>query len=177
MIKRMMTGCALLSCVVYAQDNRRPGLWELSAQMQGPGMAAMIPEDRLAKMTPEQRAQVEAMMASRMGGGAQPIITKSCETTETIKKEQAYGQDKNRTCKVATVSSTGSKRVMQISCDTPNGKSEGTMTVDIPDPEHFNGTMVMHVNSQGRSVDMNQKITGKWLGSDCGDVKPRDYAK
>jgi hypothetical protein len=175
MIRRVLTGGVLLGCVAFAQDNRKPGLWETSVTMQMPGMA--IPEDRLAKMTPEQRAQVEAMMSSRMGRGAQPISTRSCETAETLKREQTYGQDKNKTCKATTVSATGSKRVIQISCATENVKSEGTMTVEMPDPEHFAGTMVMHVNTQGRSMDTTQKISGKWLGSDCGDVKPRDYSK
>jgi hypothetical protein len=180
MITRILTGCALLSYIAFAQDPRKPGLWETSVAMQMPGMA--IPEDRLAKMTPEQRAQVEAMMSSRMGRGAQPTTSRSCETAETLKREQTYGQDKNKTCKATQVSSSGSKRVIQINCENESMKSDGTMTVEFLDPEHFNGTMVMHVNAQGRSMDVNQKISGKWLGADCGDVKvadpkPRDLSK
>jgi hypothetical protein len=176
MIKKVLTGCALFSCIGYAQDNRKPGLWETSVQMQMPGMG--IPEDALAKMKPEQRAQVEAMMSSRMGPGAKPFVSKSCETAETLKKEQTYGADRGaQSCKTTQVSNSGSKHVIQISCDTGNGKSEGTMTIDTPDPEHFTGAMQMHVTTQGRSVDMNQKMTGKWVSSDCGDVKPLNYSK
>lgn len=175
MITKVLTGYALLSCVVFAQESRKPGLWETSVTTQMPGMA--IPEDRLAKMTPEQRAQVEAMMSSRMGRGAQPITNKSCETPETLKREQAYGADRGKTCKATPVSSNGAKQVIQLSCETENMKSDGTLTVETPDSEHFNGTMVMHVNSQGRNMDMTTKISGKWISSDCGDVKPRQYSK
>jgi hypothetical protein len=175
MITKVIAGYALFSCLVLAQESRKPGLWETSVTMQMPGMG--IPEDRLAKMTPEQRAQVETMMSSRMGRGAQPITHKSCETPETLKREQTYGADQGRTCKATPVSSSGSKQVIQISCENENMKSEGTITVETPDSEHFSGTIVMHVNNQGRNMDMTQKISGKWISSDCGDVKPRQYAK
>jgi hypothetical protein len=175
MIKRMMAGCALLSCIAFAQDNRKPGLWEITSTMQSQGMG--IPEDRLAKMTPEQRAQVEAMVSSQMKRAAQPTISKSCETAETIKREQTFGQDRNKSCKVTPISSSGSKRVMQISCDGATGKTEGTITVESIDPEHFTGTMAMHINAEGRKMEMNSKASGKWLGPNCGDVKPYDYSK
>ncbi len=175
MITKVLTGCGLLSFLVFAQESRKPGLWETSVTVQMPGMG--IPEDRLAKMTPEQRAQVEAMMSSRLGRGAQPTTNRSCETPETLKREQTYGADRGKTCKSTPVSSSGSKQVIQLSCENENMKSDGTITVDTPDSEHFNGTIVMHVNSQGRIMDMNQKISGKWISSDCGDVKPRQSTK
>jgi hypothetical protein len=175
MITKVLAGYALLSCVVFAQESRKPGLWETSVTMQMPGMG--IPEDRLAKMTPEQRAQVEAMMSSRMGRGAQPITGRSCETAETLKREHAYGADLGKTCKITPVSSNGTKQVIQLTCEMENGKTDATVTVETPDLEHFNATGVMHVNTQGRSMDMTQKISGKWISSDCGDVKPRQYAK
>jgi hypothetical protein len=136
-----------------------------------PGMP--IPEDSLAKMTPEQRAQLEAMMSS----GAPPFTNRSCETAETLKRQHAYGADRGKNCKTTPVSSNGSKQVIQFSCETDDVKSDGTLTVDTPDSEHFNGTIVMHVKSQDRNMDMTQKISGKWISSDCGDVKPRAYPK
>jgi hypothetical protein len=176
MIARILTGCALLGCIAFGQEsNRKPGLWETSVTQQMPGMPGM--EERLAQMPPAQRAQFEAIMKSRMGPGAQPTVTKSCETPETLKREMAYGQDGGKTCKITTVSATGSKRVLQLNCENANMKSEGTATIESPDSEHFTGTVQMHVNSQGRSMDVTQKISGKWLGSDCGDVKPRELAK
>jgi hypothetical protein len=174
---RLLAACALFACAGLAQDIRKPGLWETSVTMNTPGMG--IPEDRLAQMTPQQRAQVEAIMSARGGGGgARATVTKACETAETLKHESSYGQESNgRTCKVTPVSMTGSKKVLNISCESANMKSEGTMNIDLPDSEHFNGTMQMHVVSQGRTMDITQKMSGKWLGPDCGDVKPRDYSK
>src|SRR5258708_40299104 len=74
--------------------DRKPGLWETTSttEMSGmPGMPAgmpQIPPEQLAKMTPQQRAQVEAMLKSRMGaaGGApQSNTSKVCLTADSFK--------------------------------------------------------------------------------------------
>jgi hypothetical protein len=36
---------------------------------------------------------------------------------------------------------------------------------------------VVFARSRKQGMDMTQKITGKWISSDCGDVKPRAYPK
>jgi hypothetical protein len=176
MTVRILNACALLACVAAAQDShRRPGLWETSITTQTPGMA--IPDDRLAKLTPEQRAAFQAAMSSRMGAGAQPLITKTCETAETLKTEDNYGQYKNTSCKITPVSSSGSQRVMHMSCETATIKTEAKIIIENSDPEHFSGTIVTQINSQGRNMESSQKLSGKWISSDCGDVKPRVYSK
>ena len=86
----IVVGVALLwpAITLPAQDIRpldaKVGLWESSTttEMSGRAMPAMpqIPEAALARMTPEQRAKMEAMMKSRAGGT--PMTTKVCITKE-----------------------------------------------------------------------------------------------
>jgi hypothetical protein len=175
MTQRLFIAYALFSCIAFAQATRKPGLWETSSIMQVP-MAGVIPPDRLAAMTPEQRAQFQAMMSSRAGRGAQPVVSRSCETPQTIAQAESFLTDKIRTCKVTPVSTSGSRRVVQVSCDTNDAKSEGTLTIDMTDSEHYNGSMVMNIFTGGRKMEMSQKMTGKWLGANCGDVKPRQIS-
>jgi hypothetical protein len=73
------------------------------------GMPA-IPEDRLAKLTPEQRAQFEVAMKARGGGRAsQPTVTKSCITQDQLNKPLTFGQDNNKSCTGTLVSSSCSR--------------------------------------------------------------------
>jgi hypothetical protein len=62
---------------------------------------------------------------------------------------------------------------MQMKCETAKAKTVSTISIETSDPEHFSGTVVGQINSQGHSIESKQTITGKWVSSDCGDVKPR----
>jgi hypothetical protein len=177
MSKRIVAGCAVtgvLCAIAFAQGtNIKAGLWETAADM-GNSMMGAIPEDRLARMTPEQRAQVQAMMKQSMG----QTTTKVCYTEEQIRKGLDYNVNRpGSTCTSTLVSNDGSKVVREVSCDTGRGKTRGTVTYQMDDREHFNGLVQMHADVNGQSRDMTIKISGKWISSDCGDVKPHDYSK
>jgi hypothetical protein len=184
MVVRIFAGAviagALCSTAFADALNVKPGLWEttVSSPGGGSGMPA-IPEDRLAKLTPEQRAQFEAAMRARGGGrSGQASVSKSCVTQEQLEKPLTFGQDNNRSCKVSLVSASRSKQEMQLSCDDPKMKATGTMTVESQDPEHYTGLLQIHADGGASGgMDINRKFTGKWLGSDCGDVKPREAVK
>ena len=63
---------ALAQAAEYAKPNIKPGLWEVTVTPKVSGEMP-IPEDQLAKMTPEQRAKVEAMVK---GAGSKPRVYK-----------------------------------------------------------------------------------------------------
>jgi hypothetical protein len=85
-LKTALFFSAALLCPLsaWAADDIRPfdaktGLWETTSTMEMPGMPSMpampqIPPEQLAKMSPQQRAQVEAMLKAR-GGAASPRVT------------------------------------------------------------------------------------------------------
>jgi hypothetical protein len=163
------------SVVLLAQASRlKPGLWEASAVMNMGDVASMIAEDKLAKMTPEQRAQIQAMMKQ---AASNPTASKICYTKEQLDKGLDYNLERAGTCKSKTISSTGFKQVSEISCDNGKTQTNGTVTMEAVDPEHYSGLIQMKTLANGQSRDMTIKISGKWLGADCGDVKPHDYTK
>ncbi len=147
----------------------KPGLWETSSTMQISGMAMpQIPPEQLAKMPPQQRAQLEAMMA-QMGGG-KPIVSKSCMTKDSFHFDTGMGARENCTQKV--LSQTSSSMTIHVECSRDKGTSSGDLTVERIDAEHSKGSMVMKATESGRPINMNMSFTTKWLSSDCGDVKP-----
>lgn len=153
----------------------KPGLWENTTTMEMSGMPAMpqIPEEQLAKMPPQQRAQIEAMMKSRGGMGG-PRTTKSCMTPESLKRSLAFAQNAQteNSCTSKVASSSANKREIHFECTRGKTTSAGDMTIERIDSEHVKGNMVMKTIGADRPMDMKMSFTTKWVSSDCGDVKP-----
>lgn len=166
----------------WAADDIRPfdaktGLWETTSTMEMPGMPAMpampqIPPEQLAKMTPQQRAQVEAMMKSRMGAAGSPraTVTKSCLTKESL--QQALTMSQNENCTHKVLASSSAMQNIHMECTQGKTTSSGDLTVERIDAEHARGSVVMKSAVGDQPVNMKMTFTTKWLSSDCGDVKP-----
>jgi hypothetical protein len=154
----------------------RPGLWEMTNTMGGQAasqaqsaMAEMQKE--MAAMSPEERAVMEKMMTQNgvklniaPGGG---MVTKLCMTPEMAKRSQLpiqqSGECSNRQ------STSGSKMTFSFTCNNPRSSGEGEVV--------FSGDtsykMKMKVVSgSGKADTMTMDASGKWLGANCGDVKP-----
>jgi hypothetical protein len=158
----------------------KPGLWETTSTMEMSGMPGIpagmpqIPPEQLAKMTPQQRAQVEAILKSRMSaasGAPQTNTTKVCMTADSFKNALDMSQRENCTSKVTASSS--SSQTIHMECTQGKTNMSGDMMVERVDSEHAKGNMVMKTSGEA-NVNMNIKMsfTTKWLSADCGDVKP-----
>lgn len=183
-MKQILSAFVLLCpLAVWSQDIKpidiKPGLWEntTTSEISGLTMPAMpqISPDQLAKMPPEARARVEAMMK---GGAGAPrtATTKACVTKEDLSKPMFNNGDKNCTFKLVN-SSAGSQQI-HAECKPGNTSMVGDLTLDRIDSEHLKGNMVMKATGDstapnpGQSMNVKISFTNKWLGSDCGDVKP-----
>lgn len=174
----ILAGLALLCPLAYPAADLTPfdaklGLWESTVSMGNAGMASapaapQIPAAALAKMPPEQREKIEAMMKSRAGGGG--FTTKVCMTRESL-QAGAYAQH-DKSCTTKVISSTSSKQVMHVECIREEVKSSGDMTVELVDAQHIKGTMVMKSTAGGQTHDMKMSFENKWVSADCGSVKP-----
>jgi hypothetical protein len=153
-----------------------PGLWETTTSMSGmvggSAMPAMpqIPQSALDRMPPQQRAQMEAMMKGRGAGGPQTTV-RSCLTKESL-DQGALGQA-DKSCTVKLVSSSSTKQVMHADCTHGNAKTSGDTTIERTDSEHVKGTMAIKSTEGGpQGMDVTITFSMKWLGEDCGDIKP-----
>jgi hypothetical protein len=164
---------AVTSCA--ADLDIKVGLWETTTTMQMAGLpnipAAQVSEEALAKMPPEQRARIEAMMKSRVGGGTSPIVSKSCITRDSLAGGSAFSRQQNN-CTSKVVTSTAAKQQVHVECDQQGTKMAGDLTVDRIDAEHTKGQMVMKGNVQSRPIETKMSFETKWLSAECGDVKP-----
>jgi len=147
----------------------KPGLWESTMNHQMSGVPP-IPDDVLAKMTPEQRARVEAAMKAH--GAKGPTVTKYCLTPEMIRKSFFANSAPSEGCSNSVVSSSARGVQLHVDCGHGEQKSVGDMQIQALDSEHVKGDGHFKSSSGSRSMDINVSFTSKWLGSDCGSTPP-----
>ncbi len=163
-----------------------PGLWEYTAtmKMQGPKIDAAMArmQEQMARMSPEQRQQMEQMMASRgiaMGpggpaaamSGAAPVVVKACITPEQAARDEVVHQEGN--CKQVSSERSGRTLKFKFVCTGEReAKGEGEYTLE-SDKAVSGRVVVDSVSSKGEPAHIEMTHAGRWLGADCGDVKPR----
>jgi len=142
----------------------KPGLWEVTVQSSGmPG----IPPEALAQMPPEQRARIEAAMNT-------PHTSRSCLTSEALKKPLEFGDRPYSYCKRTVTRSSPGAMEFHIECDNGRTKSVGDGHFHTVSPESFKGEVVMNnTTADGRTMTGKVTVSSRWLGSDCGNVKPK----
>jgi len=163
---------ALLATVAVAATlDVKPGLWEVTTQGETTGMPP-IPPQVLAQMTPQQRAQMMAAMQGRMN---QPDVSRSCVTQKMLDRGMSFDHGGNNQCTQSTVSSTSHSLDLRIVCTgEEQQKANGTMHIDATNRESFTGAFNMVSTDGTNTMTMKRTMQGKWLGSDCGSVKPHE---
>ena len=73
--------------------NIKTGAWEVTVSTATAGM--MIPKDALAKMPPEQRARIEAMMSAR-DGKVNTRTRRSCVTQQDLARGELTAKEGQR---------------------------------------------------------------------------------
>jgi hypothetical protein len=151
--------------------NVKPGLWEMTSDSERSGTPP-IPPEALAKLTPEQRAQLEAAMQQSMG--PQHRVMQHCVTQADIDKGfdeiERMGHGK---CTQNVASSTSTLRAGTFSC-TGSQTMSGTYRFEARSPESMVAHWEMSVSNGDKTMQMKSVTEGKWLGADCGDLKPKD---
>ncbi|MFY3384258.1 DUF3617 domain-containing protein [Paracidovorax sp. MALMAid1276] len=163
--------------VAHAQPQKmRPGLWENTVSMKsqsGQMEAAMAQMQKsMASMSPEQRKQIEQMMAQQgVGIGPKGNTVKVCISPEQADLDNIPQQEG---C-TQTVKRTGpSTLAMTFSCKgaagQPPSSGEGTMTFS--GPTAYAGNFKLKTTTAGGKPELIEMAqTGKWLSADCGAIK------
>jgi len=163
-------------CLPAAAQQLKPGLWEVTNKMGGnpqmeQAMAQM--QQQMASMPPAQRKQMEEAMARQgvqMGGaGAGGVSARICMTKEMVDQGPVPMQQ-HGDCKVTTQQRTGNTYKMAYSCANPPSSGEGEYT--FMGPEAYKGKMTVVSSPRGKPETMTMEGSGKWLGADCGAIKP-----
>ncbi len=168
----------LAGSLAQAQTKLTPGLWEHQAKVKtGSGQleAAMAQmQQQLAAMPPDKRKQVEEMM-SRQGMGmpaapGQALPVKVCVTPEQAARDETVMHDSN--CKTTSRSRSGNTVKFAFECTGPR-KASGEGEYTLVSAKEHNGRMKMTGSSGSREETVEIEHSARWLGANCGEVKPR----
>ncbi|MDL5034187.1 DUF3617 domain-containing protein [Pelomonas sp. APW6] len=154
-------------------ETMKAGLWELSQKtLLDPAQQAQLDQARqaMANMPAEQRQQMEQMMRQRgvqlnLGQGSSASLSfKVCISKEQAERQQPPIDESGR-CK-HDGSRSGNTGRMHFVCNDPPAEGSGEFTFD--GPGHY--TSKMTIQTQGRTISSTGE--GRWLGADCGNLKP-----
>lgn len=147
----------------------KPGLWLTTITSTTSGQPP-IPPGTLDKLTPEQRAKLEAAMKARASQGPQTRSYKKCVTQDDLNKDP-FAEDK-KSCTRTVLSSTGSKMdVHEVCTETGGVKTDLTVHIEALDSENVKGSVHLNATGGGRTMIGDSNITAKWLGPACGGTK------
>jgi hypothetical protein len=141
----------------------KPGLWSMTMQTQMGG----VPNVDLSKVPVAQRAIVQKMMAAQMGKAAKPKAFESCLTEADLSKPLAFQGENDPLCKVSVKKITASEVQYGEECTGAHARS---VTTDFKAANEESVSGRSRAVSQGVTVEV--AISGKWVGADCGAVKP-----
>ena len=149
--------------------NVKPGLWQTTITSTRSGQPP-IPPGTLDKLTPEQRAKLEAAMKARASQGPQTRSYKKCVTQEDLNKEPFAEDKQSRTRTV--LSSTGSKMDVHEVCTGSGGmKTDFIVHIEVLDSENVKASVHVNATGGGRAMNGDSNITAKWLGQTCPGTK------
>ena len=151
------------------------GLREVSSKTSGtPGadkaMADM--QKQMASMPPEQRKQMEVMMGkqgSNLSGSGGAMVMKTCITKEMLAQSQLPMQTQGN-CTSTTSEKTSNSMKFKYVCTNPTSNGEGQFVFQ--NDSSYTSKMTITDTAQGKPQTTTMEGAGKWLGSDCGTVKP-----
>ncbi len=149
----------------------KPGLWEITSTGAMTGMPP-IPPEALANMPPERRAQVEAAMQAARARASEPNVVRNCVTEEHLRRGFNLDERQNPSCKRTILSATTRLLVVHEECTGQNSRV-GDFRFEAVDRETMSGDINMVVSNGANTMTIKRSLQGKWLGGDCGDVKPR----
>jgi Protein of unknown function (DUF3617) len=169
---------AALACVPFAAgaQTQAPGLWEhsMTPKAGNPDIDAAMAQlkQRMASMTPEQRQQMESMMARNgMKVGGSGVSVQVCVTKEEAAKPPEARMHSGD-CKPVDVQRSGNRMSYRFECSRGKGDGEMTFVSD----KQYTGRVTFDSDASGKPQHIAMEMSGKWLASDCGDVKPRTAA-
>jgi hypothetical protein len=146
----------------------KPGLWEIKSEREVDGKKAPDPSERMKTMSPEVRAKVEAMMKEKgvaMGTG---MATHICLSRESL--DQGNWQSESSNCKTNVTSRSSSTWKWHSVCTQPVMENDGQAV--FANSENYTVTSNMKMMMQGQERLSKTTINAKWLGDNCGDLKP-----
>lgn len=168
----LLTGLA--THVVAADVTIKPGLWLITHQgsINHAGMNVQMPDAKqMQAMMKNLPPDMQAKMAQNMGQNGMAAMTgdgiKICVSQEQAAQNN-FATPPNSQCKIVNQNRSGNTINVKMQC--PQGEMESTVTLQ--SDTAWSSTMKGQMKEGDKTTSMDMQATGKWLGNDCGTLKP-----
>ena len=141
----------------------KPGLWEVRSERSDGKQAA----EAMKNLTPETRAKVDAMMKQQgvaLGSDGANRVCLSKESLDAGRWQNAAN------CKTEFGSRTASAWKWHSSCPQTDAVIDGEAV--FANPENYTVHTTTTHTFRGETKVSRMTLQAKWLGADCGDLKP-----
>lgn len=159
----------ILSTANAADNSLRPGLWEITTASDLLWLAPQIPPEEMQNLKDLAEQYGVDMPQIQMG----EATTRACITQEMVEQNELpvlYQTELG--CNTKNATRNGNNYQLEFVCASPqltgNGTAEGTFT----SPESFLGRTRFDGVAQRIPVNEHADISGRWINSSCGTVKP-----
>jgi hypothetical protein len=171
---------SVLSCITLAAFAAgplpvppvKPGLWEARmTSLDADGREMPRPEQTaMARMSPEARARMADAMKAR--GVQMPDAngaTKVCLTKDMFESGRWQQMASDSGC-TTNYSTSGTTWKFHSSCTTFKSESDGETVFS--GTESYRTKVTTTATVAGTTKTTTRIVQAKWLGADCGDIKP-----
>jgi hypothetical protein len=144
----------------------KPGLWEVRSERQD-GKQTAPSAEAMKNLTPEMRAKVDAMMKQQGVALGSDGANRVCLSKESL---DAGRWQNSANCKTEFGSRTASAWKWHSVCPQTDMEIDGEAL--FANPEHYTVRTATTRTFRGETKVSRLTLQAKWLGADCGDLKP-----
>jgi hypothetical protein len=160
----------LLSSSLFAKGiNLKPGLWEMEVKLIQNGQELDPLESvraMLKNMTGEQKQAMIRMMESQ-GLDLSLLDKKTCFTPEILAKDPSALLAQSKNCKMKIQTQNKNKYVASGKCS-----DDRQVEIDVSLRNKTSFSSVVKTSKTDGTEKRDMKISGKFLKSECGKIKP-----
>jgi hypothetical protein len=159
----------MVSAANATDDNLRTGLWQITTSSDLLWLAPQIPPEEMQKWKDLAEQYGVEMPQIQMG----EATSKVCITQEMAEQQKfPIFYQSELGCETKNATRNGNNYRLDFVCSSPELKGNGTAEGTITSPESFLGRTQFEGVAQEVPVNEHADISGRWINSSCGSVKP-----
>jgi hypothetical protein len=145
----------------------KPGIWEITLTVRTTGRPPMPPE-AVAKLTPEERARIDAKAREKAAAGPRTTVKRSCLDEKELRQPLTltFG-GAGPGCRQTVTSASRTRQEIRVDCGKGAPHGGGTVRIEATDPENAKVSSNWSATDGARTMKMSSTAILKWLGADC----------
>lgn len=148
-----------------------PGLWERTATRRMEG-APLSPVADPSKLSPERRARLEQMLATRGTTAPAVSVVRSCVAPGSAPSWAALAREERDDTGCARTVQEDSATAYRASLACDGGRATTIVDFAAAGPDRVRGTITTTLQGDGGPRTVRVEVDSRWLGPDCGKIAP-----